>query len=100
MGVPASEVGYTSATTGRGDHDVHKGHVVALKKYYIRYFPSVMLPVFKTHKPMLNNAPELLYRKYISTHVYATSFGWTFGGFFLNFRLTKYFIVPPPISRV
>jgi hypothetical protein len=30
MGVPASEVDYTSATTGRGDHEVHKGHVVAL----------------------------------------------------------------------
>jgi hypothetical protein len=32
MGVPISEVGYTSATTGRGDHEVHKGHVVALEK--------------------------------------------------------------------
>jgi hypothetical protein len=32
MGVPASEFGYTSATTGRGDHEVHKGHVVALAK--------------------------------------------------------------------
>jgi hypothetical protein len=32
MGVPASEVGYTSATTGRGDHEVHKGHVVAFEK--------------------------------------------------------------------
>jgi hypothetical protein len=32
MGVPASEVGYTSATTRRGDHEVHKGHVVALGK--------------------------------------------------------------------
>jgi hypothetical protein len=32
MGVPNSEVGYTSATTGRGDHEVHKGHVVALGK--------------------------------------------------------------------
>jgi hypothetical protein len=32
MGVPASEVGYTSATTGRGDHEVYKGHVVALEK--------------------------------------------------------------------
>jgi hypothetical protein len=31
MGVPTSEVGYTSATTGMGDHEVHKGHVVALK---------------------------------------------------------------------
>jgi hypothetical protein len=30
MGVPASEVGYSSATTGRGDREVHKGHVVAL----------------------------------------------------------------------
>jgi hypothetical protein len=29
MGVPTLEVGYTSATTGRGDHEVHKGHVVA-----------------------------------------------------------------------
>jgi hypothetical protein len=32
MGVPTSEVGYTSITTGRGDHEVHKGHVVALAK--------------------------------------------------------------------
>jgi hypothetical protein len=30
MGVPTTEVGYTSATTGRGDHEVHKGHGVAL----------------------------------------------------------------------
>jgi hypothetical protein len=35
MGVPTSEVGYTSATTGRGDHEVRKGHVVALEKIYI-----------------------------------------------------------------
>jgi hypothetical protein len=32
MCVPTSEVGYTSATTGRGDHQVHKGHVVALEE--------------------------------------------------------------------
>jgi hypothetical protein len=32
MGVPTSEVGYTSATTRRGDHDVHKGSVVALRR--------------------------------------------------------------------
>jgi hypothetical protein len=31
MGVPFSEVDYTSATTGRGDHEVHKGYVVAKK---------------------------------------------------------------------
>jgi hypothetical protein len=32
MGVPTSEVGYTSATTGREDHEVHKGHVVAVER--------------------------------------------------------------------
>jgi hypothetical protein len=32
MGVPTSEVGLTSATTGRGDHEVHKGHVVVLEE--------------------------------------------------------------------
>jgi hypothetical protein len=32
MGVPTSEVGYTFATTGMGDHEVQKGHVVALGK--------------------------------------------------------------------
>jgi hypothetical protein len=32
MGVLTSEVGYTSATTGRGDHEVHEGHVVALEE--------------------------------------------------------------------
>jgi hypothetical protein len=29
MFVPTSEVGYTSATAGRGDYEVHKGHVTA-----------------------------------------------------------------------
>jgi hypothetical protein len=27
MGVQTSEVGYTTATNRRGDHEVHKGHV-------------------------------------------------------------------------
>jgi hypothetical protein len=31
MGVPTSEVGYTSATAGRGDHEVYNRHVVALE---------------------------------------------------------------------
>jgi hypothetical protein len=31
MGVPTLEVGYTSASTGRGDYEVHKGYVVALE---------------------------------------------------------------------
>jgi hypothetical protein len=39
MGVPASEVGYISATTGRGDHEVHKGHVVALVKKNVSEIP-------------------------------------------------------------
>ena len=30
MGVPTSEVGYSPATHTREDHEVHKGHVVAL----------------------------------------------------------------------
>jgi hypothetical protein len=38
MGVPTSEVGYTSATTGRGDHEVRKRHVVALGKKLIVVF--------------------------------------------------------------
>jgi hypothetical protein len=37
MVVPISEVGYTSATNGRGDHEVHKGHAVALGNYYYYY---------------------------------------------------------------
>jgi hypothetical protein len=32
MDVPTSEVGYTSATVRRGDHEVHKGHVVVLEE--------------------------------------------------------------------
>jgi hypothetical protein len=32
MGIPTLKVGYTSATTGMGDHEVHKQHVVALEK--------------------------------------------------------------------
>jgi hypothetical protein len=42
MGFPTPEVGYTSATTGRGDYEVHKGHVVALrikKKLFVTNFP-------------------------------------------------------------
>ena len=32
MGVPTSAVGYTSAMSRREDHEVHKGHVVALEE--------------------------------------------------------------------
>jgi hypothetical protein len=30
MGVTTLEIGYTSATTGMGDREVHKRHLVAL----------------------------------------------------------------------
>jgi len=32
MGVPTSDVGYIPAMLRREDHEVHKGHVVALEK--------------------------------------------------------------------
>jgi hypothetical protein len=32
MSVPNSEVGYTPAMSRMEDHEVHKGHVVALEK--------------------------------------------------------------------
>jgi len=38
MGVPASEVGYTSAMPRREDHEVRKGHVGHwIKKIYSKY---------------------------------------------------------------
>jgi hypothetical protein len=37
MGVPNLEVGYTSATTGSGDDEVHKEHVVALGERQVSY---------------------------------------------------------------
>jgi hypothetical protein len=38
MGVLTPEIGYTSATTRRGNHEVHKGHVVALGRRKITLF--------------------------------------------------------------
>jgi hypothetical protein len=32
MGAPSSEVSYILATTGTGDHEAHKGHMVASEK--------------------------------------------------------------------
>jgi hypothetical protein len=48
MGVPTSEVSYTSATTGRGDHEVQKGHVVALEKKHSVTKHHVIMRVEKT----------------------------------------------------
>jgi hypothetical protein len=41
MGVPTSEVGYTSATTGTRGHEVHKGRVVGGKSF-VDYIHSVL----------------------------------------------------------
>jgi hypothetical protein len=41
MGVPASEVGYTSATTRRGGHEDRKGHVGALEKNILEGVPKM-----------------------------------------------------------
>jgi hypothetical protein len=57
MDVPNSEVGYTSATTGRGDLEIRKGHVVGLEKnnakcllkFKVDSFiltPSLIFPLF------------------------------------------------------
>ena len=41
MGVPTSEVGYTPAMPRREDHEVHKGHVVALDTHTQNIFAPV-----------------------------------------------------------
>jgi len=54
MGVPTSEVGYTPAMPRREDHEVHKGHVVALekKKRYLYCSPNI-IRVIKTRRMRL-----------------------------------------------
>ena len=45
MGVPISEVGYTPSMPRREDHEVHKGHVVALEERQKHFlFNSVTAP--------------------------------------------------------
>ena len=48
MGVPTSEVGYTPAMPRREDHEVHKGHVVALENIYIYIY--IYLDLINTRK--------------------------------------------------
>src|SRR5215510_3528998 len=49
MGVPTSEVGYTSATTGKGDHDVYKGHVVPFEEtlLFAAYLEEIYIFTFR-----------------------------------------------------
>ena len=62
MGVRTSEVGYTPAMPRREDHEVHKGHVVALEYIYIYIYiymeyiyiyPIYARPEYSTHFPKL-----------------------------------------------
>jgi hypothetical protein len=51
IGVPTSEVGYISATTGRGDLEVHTGHVVAFEKKKLHQNCNKQL--YKIHQRLL-----------------------------------------------
>jgi hypothetical protein len=62
MGVPTSEVSYTLATTGRGDHKVHKGQVVALAKKILLCGYTLLAVTVK----MFGNFPESLFMKAFS----------------------------------
>jgi hypothetical protein len=48
-GRPTSEVGYTLATTGRGDCEVHDGRVVAMENNNI--FSCIISNLMLSHKP-------------------------------------------------
>jgi hypothetical protein len=41
MGVPNSEVGYTLATAGKGDNEVHDRHMVTLDDIYIYVYATI-----------------------------------------------------------
>jgi hypothetical protein len=59
MGIANSEVGYTSATTGRGDHEVHKGHVV-LEKNKKEFCPHYLIKGTIFGKYLLRNFEKRL----------------------------------------
>jgi hypothetical protein len=70
MGVPTSEVGYTPAMPRREDHEVHKGHVVALDQkklnfYIFHYITSSPEDINKTQYREVTDLTVILYR-YIS----------------------------------
>jgi hypothetical protein len=64
MGISTSEVGYNPAMPRREDHEVHKGHVVALgggTYHLLLSLPGVVtLPHFNTLKAELNPICHLL----------------------------------------
>jgi hypothetical protein len=60
MGVPASEVGYTSATTGRGDHEVHSGLRRHLGGGQILFLALLFTVTYSGRHKDRNRAPRLL----------------------------------------
>ena len=62
MGVPTSEVGYTSATTRRGDHESSYEHVVALGRKILLQGNEPPYYVRPEHSPItiLHYAPRSL----------------------------------------
>jgi prolyl-tRNA synthetase len=81
VGVPTSEVGYTSATTRRGDHKVHKGHVVALaKKIKIKLKIKKVTPLtchhgmYKDKFTMANTLPSNLIKDPDKNYVHQTMY--------------------------
>jgi hypothetical protein len=54
MGVPTSEVSYTSATAVRGDHEVYKEHVVALEEN-IKVYSTYSKTIFQTYSLPLSH---------------------------------------------
>jgi hypothetical protein len=56
MGVPTSEVGYTPAMPRREDHEVHKGHVVALDQE--KNFGSNLIHKIGTETYLVDKSPS------------------------------------------
>jgi hypothetical protein len=81
MGVPTSQVGYTSATTWRGDHEVHKGHVVAMEggthtfTLYINSAKNVMSSSRAKQCNRLLSLPGSSYRWACSSELHGSSQG-------------------------
>jgi hypothetical protein len=69
MGVPTSEVGYTSAITGRGDNEVHDGHVVALGEIKERKISAYMVRQYQGIKPPDNRGHRKYFQNNVTSHL-------------------------------
>jgi hypothetical protein len=71
MGVPTSEVIYTLATTRRGDHEVHNGHVVALeKKFLLQHKMFVKICYITTDKFWYNSVTNFTSRSHSKFQIF------------------------------